>query len=306
MSVSHKGILIEFTRALYDSDITCLPPKKKLLMFISKTEPINKPLKFILYKFKNALYDSEITPLPDEKEFRDVVKRYLKEKEELDKKKMEGSKNGDEGYETPRDKIVNKDKINASITIQKWIRGYLCRKELSSLKDGMTLDNVIEHIKGYNKFSRLQEEVNQNLTIKKIRKINYPSEITENIAKFAISKKYNIMGNWDIKPGDLNVLTKQIEVKGGFIENGPPTFGPDEKWDWIYFVDCEETYNMKYKVYEIKKSNIDFHNLKVNKDQTFGDQCIQGRRPRLVFSSIKEQFGENIKLIFDGHITELI
>ena len=49
-------------------------------MFISKTEPINKPLKLILYKFKNALYDSDITPLPDEKEFRDVLKRYLKEK----------------------------------------------------------------------------------------------------------------------------------------------------------------------------------------------------------------------------------
>lgn len=190
-------------------------------------------------------------------------------------------------------------------TIQKYVRGYLCRQNLCSLKDGMSLDNVIEYIKGYNTLLRVQEEVNQKLTIKKIRKINYPSEITENIAKFAISKKYNIMGNWDIKPGDLNLLKKQIEVKGGFIENGPPTFGPDEKWDWIYFVDCEETYDMKYKVYEIRKSNIDFHNLRVSKEQTFGDQCIQGRRPRLVFSSIKEQFGENIKLIFDGHITEL-
>ena len=39
--------------------------------------------------------------------------------------------------------------------------------------------------------------------------------------------------------------------------------------------------------------------------KTFGDHCNQGRRPRLVFSSIKEQFGENVKLIFDGHIGEL-
>tara|TARA_Y100001958_G_scaffold60256_1_gene40571 strand:+ start:622 stop:1398 length:777 start_codon:yes stop_codon:yes gene_type:complete len=203
------------------------------------------------------------------------------------------------------DLIDNVVKIVPCITIQKHIRGYLCRCDLTSLKDGMTLDNVIKYIEGYNTLLRVQSEVNKKLTNKKIRKINYPSEITENIAKFAISKKYNIMGNWDIKPGDLNVLTKQIEVKGGFIENGPPTFGPDEKWDWIYFVDCDETYNMKYKVYEIKKSNIDFHNLKVSKTETFGDQCIQGRRPRLVFSSIKEQLGENVKLIFEGHITEL-
>lgn len=195
--------------------------------------------------------------------------------------------------------------IRPFITIQKHIRGYLSRKRLKSLKDGMTLDKLIFYIKGYNTLLRLQSDVNETLTYKKIRKINYPSEITENIAKFAIYKKYNVMGNWDIKPGDLNVLSKHIEVKGGFIENGPPTFGPDEKWDWIYFVDCEETYNMKYKVYEIKKSNIDFHSLKVNMAEKFGDHCNQGRRPRLVFSSIKEQFGENVKLIFDGHISEL-
>ena len=195
--------------------------------------------------------------------------------------------------------------VDAAKTIQKYIRGHLCRKDLTSLKDGMTLDDVIKFIKVYNTILRHTTDLNEKLTYKKVRKINYPSEITENIAKFAIYKKYNVMGNWDIKPGDLNVLSKQIEVKGGFIENGPPTFGPDEKWDWIYFVDCGETYSMKYKVYEIKKSNIDFHSLKVNKTETFGDHCNQQRRPRLVFSSIKEQFGENVKLIFYGHINEL-
>lgn len=203
------------------------------------------------------------------------------------------------------DKVSLEDVNTNSVIIQKNVRGYLCRKSLRSLKDGMTLDNVIKYIEGYNTLLKVRDEVNKNLNIKKIRKINYPSEITENIAKFAIFKKYNIMGNWDIKPGDLIVLMKKMEVKGGFIENGPPTFGPDEKWDWIYFVDCEETHNMKYKVYEIKKSNIDFHNLMVSKGQTFGDQCIQGRRPRLAFRLIKEHFEDNITLIFDGYINEL-
>lgn len=196
-------------------------------------------------------------------------------------------------------------KINSSITIQKHIRGYLCRCDLTPLKDGMTLDNVIQYIDGYNTLLRVQSKVNKTLTNKKIRKINYPSEITENIVKFAIAKKYKVMGNWDIKPGDLKVLCKQIEVKGGFIENGPPTFGPTEKWDWIYFVDCDKTFDMIFKVYEVKKSNIDFHRLRVSQNQTFGDQCLQGKRPRLVFSSIKQQLGDNIELIFQGHITEL-
>ena len=199
--------------------------------------------------------------------------------------------------------ILDTDKY--ATTIQKYIRGYIMRKELITLKDGMDIYNVIEYIEGYNKLLKVQSDVNKKLTYKKIRKMNYPSEITENIAKFAIAKKYNIMGNWDIKPGDLNVFTKQIEVKGGFIEYGPPTFGPDEKWDWIYFVDCDKTVDMIFKVYEIKKTNIDFHYLKVSKTETFGDHCIQKRRPRLKFSSIKEQLGDNIKLIFDGHISEL-
>jgi len=194
----------------------------------------------------------------------------------------------------------------SAVIIQKYYRRYICRKELIKLKDGMTIDNVITFINGYNDTLKLRLELNRNLKNKKIRKTNYPSEITENIAKFAIAKKYNVMGNWDIKPGDLKVLTKQIEVKGGFIENGPPTFGPDEKWDWIYFVDCDKTFNKIFKVYEIKKSNIDFHSLKVSQAQTFGDQCIQGRRPRMVFSSIKEHFGNNCNLIFEGHINSLI
>ena len=48
--------------------------------------------------------------------------------------------------------------------------------------------NVIEYIEGYNTLLRVQSDVNETLTYKKIRKINYPSEITENIAKFAIYK----------------------------------------------------------------------------------------------------------------------
>ena len=196
-------------------------------------------------------------------------------------------------------------KLIACVIIQKYVRGNLCRKENLKLKDLMSIDYVIKYIKGYNLLLEVSADLNNKLKYKKVRKNNYPSEITENITKFAIARKYNIMGNWDIKPGDLKILTKQIEVKGGFIENGPPSFGPDEKWDWIYFVDCDKTFDMIFKVYEIKKSNYDFHSLRVNKSETFGDQCIQKRRPRIVFSYIKEHFKNDCNLIFEGHISEL-
>ena len=192
------------------------------------------------------------------------------------------------------------------IKFQKQLRGFLCRKNLIKLKDGMDFTSLNKYINGYNEILKVITNINPKLKNKIIRKINYPSEITENIVKFALAKKYKVMGNWDIKPGDLTIFSKKIEVKGGFINNGPPTFGPTELWDWIYFVDCENTLEKKFKIYEIKKSNLDFRNLKVNNKETFGNHADQKRRPRIIFKLIKEHFGNDCKMIFDGNINELI
>jgi len=59
---------------------------------------------------------------------------------------------------------------------------------------------------------------------------NFPSHISENIVKFALFKKYNIMPNWDTKTGDLDLFNLKIEVKG-FSSTGPSSFGPTEEWD---------------------------------------------------------------------------
>ena len=198
--------------------------------------------------------------------------------------------------------VVNPD-LHACLVIQKHYRGYLCRKSLISVKDGMTYVNLVKCSNHYNKDLKFTHNMNKNMKCKKIRNSNFPSHISENIAKFVISKKYKIMPTWDCK-GDLKLLTKQLEVKG-FMSTGPLSFGPKEPWDYIYFVDALRTLDEYYKVYEIKKSNLDFHSLKVSKSETFGAQCIQGRRPRLTFNSIKEQFGINCKLIFEGYISDL-
>lgn len=145
-------------------------------------------------------------------------------------------------------------KICPCITIQKHMRGYLCRCGLSSLKDGMNFELLVECIKKYNEGLYWIENMNKNMKKKKIRNENFPSHISENIAKFAICKKYNIMPDWDCK-GDLVMLNKQIEVKG-FMSTGPLSFGPKEPWDYIYFVDALRTRDNYYKVYEIKLSNL--------------------------------------------------
>jgi hypothetical protein len=49
-------------------------------------------------------------------------------------------------------------------------------------------------------------------------------------------------------------VNKRIEIKG-FMSDGPCSFGPEERWDWIYFVDCKNCLEKQFSVYEIKLSN---------------------------------------------------
>lgn len=193
-----------------------------------------------------------------------------------------------------------------AIIIQKNIRRYLNNKFLSSKKDNMTI-NILENLlKNYIDTTTLFDNINKKLSKKKIRNPNFPSEISENIVKFAFFKKYKIMPSWDTDKGDLLVLNKKIEVKG-FMSCGPSSFGPTEKWDILYFVDCTKYKNKYFKVYEIKLSNKNkcWNNIKINKNETYYDQCLQGRRPRISFDLLYKQIDEHCRIIFEGNINNL-
>jgi hypothetical protein len=195
--------------------------------------------------------------------------------------------------------------------IQSCWRGYLIRKFFRKNKDKMKLDLVIELLKNYNNTQILYNNINKSISKKKIRNDNFPSHVSENIAKFAIYKKYKIMPNWDTESGDLEInlinFNKKLEIKA-FSSNGPTSFGPTEAWDIIYFVDAKNYKNLLFKIYEIKLKNTSqiFQNIKVNKNETFKDQADKKRRPRISFNKIKEQIhSKYINLIFNGHINDL-
>ena len=167
--------------------------------------------------------------------------------------------------------------------------------------------------------NELQNNESSN-NIKKIRKLNFPSEISENIVKYCIFNKYNIMPNWStVKSGDLTLKLNtdtnnknkeiKIEVKA-FSSCGPISFGPHEYWDWIYFVDAINYSNKKFKIYELKLSSLDdkWLNININKTETFNDQKKQNRRPRIGFELLFNQLQKNninIELIFDNEIQYL-
>ena len=197
-------------------------------------------------------------------------------------------------------------KHNKIILIQKVIKGFLVRKNNRKLKDNFTFEIIDLLLDKYNEKIQFNIEINNKLKNKKLRNENFPSEISENIVKFALLKKYKICPNWDTSSGDLELLNKKLEVKG-FMSEGPSSFGPSEKWNYIYFVDCKKHFNKFFIVYEIKLSNDHniWKNLKINSSQTFSDQCLQKRRPRITFDQIYKQIPDYCKIIFNGYLSEL-
>lgn len=179
------------------------------------------------------------------------------------------------------------------------------------LQDNMNIQKLIQCIDIYSNTIKMEKEMNTTLNHRKIRLSNFPSHISENIVKFVFYNTYRIMPSWDTKKGDLFIplLNIQIEVKGSIdLSNAPPTFGPKENWDFIYFVDGINNHNKIYKVYEIKLSNHSelWKTLPVNKTQTFYDHCHQKRRPRVLFKEIQAHFGEHCKMIYHGCIADLM
>ncbi len=78
-----------------------------------------------------------------------------------------------------------------------------------------------------------------------------------------------------------NLKTKKAEqIKACSVERDLTPFGPDSKWDDIYFLDFynEGKLDGTFNVYKIPTDWI--YKIKVNKNQTFKQQQEQFRRPR--------------------------
>lgn len=207
--------------------------------------------------------------------------------------------------------IVDDNAEEKATTIQSRWRGYHVRRNFRKLNDNYTFEILDKCIDKYIDDLQFNSEINARMSKKKRRNENFPSDISENIAKFAVFKKYHVMPCWDTHKGDIAIdkigLFKQLEIKG-FMSSGPASFGPKEAWDILYFVDARDIYNKNFKVYEVKMTNKNeiFRNIKISKTENYGIIADSGRRPRGSFDTVfKPQLGNDCKLIFDGHISEL-
>ena len=87
---------------------------------------------------------------------------------------------------------------------------------------------------------------------------------------------------------------KSEQIKATIADRAPSSFGPDSKEDAMYFLDFfnDGNVNGTFTVYQIPLSTLHSLILNKSKNESFADQCSQGRRPRLtLLTQLIEPYG---------------
>ena len=141
-----------------------------------------------------------------------------------------------------------------------------------------------------------------------VRLPSIPEDISENIIKHIIHNKlHDKTSRWDCKKGDLQSDKEGKQECKCFTSDGPPSFTPSSDWDVIYFLDARNWMNDKFVLYRIplKRTSVEWENIKVNKSQTFEDQTKQGRRPRITWECLKTQIEPYCNKVYEGNFEDI-
>ncbi len=180
-------------------------------------------------------------------------------------------------------------------------------EDVNTEDDGYTMEMIKIHLDAFKTGHDAIEKINKmnlkNGSAKRSRHANFPSEISENIVKMIIEKKYEGNVKW-ITGGDLFHNGDKIEVKA-FSADGPCSFGPRSTWERLYILDARKFHDDTFICYEFPFPNSypTWQEMKVNSQQTYQEQCRQGRRPHINFGKINEQV--KLTKIFEGDLFDL-
>lgn len=142
--------------------------------------------------------------------------------------------------------------------------------------DSQRINTVIDT---YFHWKQLDAEIR---TLSGTRGINFPSELSEYLACYALGLHVNKKGSQgdavDMSDPDKPLI---IEIKGSSADktSAPNSFSPSENFDDLVFVRLEK-YDDILKIYRLGINSEDLKKIKVNNEQTVEDQQKQGRRPR--------------------------
>jgi hypothetical protein len=162
--------------------------------------------------------------------------------------------------------------------------------------------NISKLFDGYLTYSKLLQEYG-------LRRPPFPEGLSETLAGICLSKYYNRKISKALTGDLIDEETKyKYEIKC-FSSTGPSSFGPDEEWNSLVFVDFMDYMNGNFIVYEFPYSNDsnEIQSLLLSKKETYKDHCKNGRRPHICFNEFCKQNKNESKLtvIFCGNINDL-
>tara|TARA_Y100001980_G_C14549260_1_gene331023 strand:- start:670 stop:1299 length:630 start_codon:yes stop_codon:yes gene_type:complete len=140
-----------------------------------------------------------------------------------------------------------------------------------------------------------------------IRLPGIPEDISENFIKMIIHNKFNDKTCvWNCK-GDLESQKEGKQECKCFTSDAPISFTPSSNWDVIYFLDARNWLHDKFILYKVSliRTSEKWKNIKMNKTQTFEDQCKQGRRPRICWKSLYSMIESECCKIYEGTFNDI-
>ena len=140
----------------------------------------------------------------------------------------------------------------------------------------------------------------------KLRQSNIPEWFTENLMIHIIN---NYGGIGRVKwcrlvglGGDMCCeMYERVEGKS-FASPGPSSFGPDKKFDIIFFLDMKEWREDKWVLWQVNLNHTssEWKGIKMNKTESFDDQTEQGKRPHIAWDRMHPQIHDHCVKIYDG------
>lgn len=127
----------------------------------------------------------------------------------------------------------------------------------------------------------------------KSREPNFPEGLSE-VAYCLWSGSYRFISAKGLSNQSFDTYNQKSstteQVKACSVEDDLTSFGPRSRWDKLIFIDFYDEGRVEgyFDVYELPTELVYEH--KVNRTQTFRDQQLQGKRPRL---SLKQLIAAN-------------
>lgn len=142
------------------------------------------------------------------------------------------------------------------------------------------------------------------------RKPNFPEIVSEHLIVYHLMKTKNYDKYiWKCREkSDLCVFKGEtktfIEIKCS-TSDAPISFGPKQNWDYLYIIDLQDFLYDEVRIHCVK-GNESLKTVKVNRLETFEEQCKQKRRPRISLEKLIDALGKSANLIYDGSILDLL